>query len=173
MEGVPENQRSHIYNAGIVLEFLAQTFMPTKFFLPEGFKPEPGKELGAKSMRKVSEGKDMSIGDLYNLYLLFREEKDYTAKIESRYIFGIIIKNLRYYKNGWEFILWRVGTAQVWYLGPLQTRFDVPVEDQRKFKAQVEDRTIEATTVEADPVTEPEEDRFVEAHEPKPVDEHY
>lgn len=43
---VPEAKRSHIYDATIVLEFLAATFMPTKFFLPENFKPTPCQPTG-------------------------------------------------------------------------------------------------------------------------------
>lgn len=156
LSGVPDNKRSHIYNASIVLEFLVQTFMPTRFFLPPGFSPTPGTPLGQKSMRKISEGKEMSIGDLYNLYQLFREEKDYTARIESRYIFGIIIRNLRYYKNAWEFTTWRVGTAQIWHVGPLQLRSDIPADVRAKFAPKLEEKSVEATTVEADPVADPE-----------------
>lgn len=164
LAGVPEESRSHIYDASIVLEFLAATFMPTRYFLPEGFKPAPGKPLGEKSMRGVSREANMQLTRLYEMYLLFREEKPYTARIESRYIFGIIIRNLRYYKNSWEFVVYRVGTAQIWHVGPLTLRLDVPAEVRAKFAEQPE-KTVEATTVEADPVNEPEEeeDRFIEA----------
>lgn len=157
LAGIPDSHRSHIYDATIVLEFLAQTFMPTKFFLPEGFYPAPGVPLGEKSMRKVSEGRSMMMRDLYELYLLFREDKDYTTKVESRYIFGIIVRHLRYYKNRWEFVTWRVGTAQIWHIGPLVLRKDVSNEDRARFVAKLEERTVEATTVEADPVSDPEE----------------
>lgn len=157
LAGIPPSHRSYIYNASIVLEFLAQTFMPTRFFLPEGFTPEPGMPLGEKSMRKISADKEMTIGDLYNLYLIFREEKDYTARIESRYIFGIIIRHLRYQKNGWEFVLWRVGVAQVWHLGPLLLRTKVPAEQRKNFPPKVERKEVEAATVEADPVQPVEE----------------
>lgn len=158
LAGVPHSQRSHIYDASIVLEFLAATFMPTRFFLPEGFSPTPGTPLGAKSMRKVSEGKEMMVRDLYDLYLLFREEKDYTTKIESRYIFGIIIRNLRYYKNRWEFVTWRVGTAQIWHIGPLVMRKDVSAEDRARFAAKLEEAGPQGKEVEADPVADPEEE---------------
>ena len=158
LAGIPESKRSHIYDASIVLEFLAVTFMPTKFFLPQSFEPTPGMPLGEKSMRKISEDKNMSLGDLYDLYQLFREEKDYTTKIESRYIFSIIVKNLRYYKNHWEFITWRVGVAQIWHIGPLVMSKDVPAETRSKFAARNEDKSIEGVTVEADPVSEPEEE---------------
>ena len=156
LQGVPESRRSHIYDASIVLEFLVKTFMPTKFFLPETFKPQPGIQLGTNSMKKVSVGKEMLMRDLYDLYLLFREQMDYTARIESRYIFGIIIRNLRYYKNGWEFTVWRVGVAQIWHVGPLVMRKDVPTETRNKYAAKLEDKTVERTTVEADPVADPE-----------------
>lgn len=162
LAGVPESHRSHIYDASIVLEFLAATFMPTKFFLPEGFSPTPGTPLGATSMRKVSEGKEMMLRDLYDLYLLFREEKDYTTKIESRYIFGIIVRNLRYYKNRWEFITWRVGVAQIWHVGPLVMRKDVSAEDRAKFAAKLEEGDRE---VEADPVNDPDEEIVYESNE--------
>lgn len=156
LSGVPDSNRSHIYDASIVLEFLAATFMPTKFFLPANFSPTPGAQLGAKSMRKVSEGKEMLMRDLYDLYLLFREEKDYTSKVESRYIFGIIVRNLRYYKNRWEFVTWRVGTAQIWHIGPLVMRKDVSAEDRARFAAKLEDAGPQGKEVEADPVADPE-----------------
>jgi len=158
LEGIPEAQRSHIYDASIVLEFLTEIYMPTSFFLPASFKPQPGMQLGANSMRKVSEGKNISMYDLYNNYLLWRERKDYTTKVQSRYIFGIIIRNLRYYKNRWEFITWRVGVAQIWHVGPLVLRSDVPAEVRAQFTMKVEDRTPEAITVEADPISDPDEE---------------
>lgn len=158
LSGVPDSNRSHIYDASIVLEFLAATFMPTKFFLPANFSPTPGAQLGVKSMRKVSEGKEMLMRDLYDLYLLFREEKDYTSKVESRYIFGIIVRNLRYYKNRWEFVTWRVGTAQIWHIGPLVMRKDVSAEDRVRFAAKLEDVGPQGKEVEADPVADPEEE---------------
>lgn len=158
LAGIPESKRSHIYDASLVLDFLVATFLPTKFFLPEKFNPEPGLPLGEKSMRKISEKYNMSIGDLYEMYLLFREEKDYTSPIESRYIFGIIIKNLRYYKNRWELTAWRVGTAQIWFIGPLKMRKDATHEERIRFTTKVEDQRIDAITVKADPVTVPEED---------------
>lgn len=157
LAGVPDSHRSHIYDASIVLEFLVATFMPTKFFLPQNFSPTPGIQLGANSMRKVSDGKEMSLRDLYDLYLLFREEKDYTSKIESRYIFGIIVRHLRYYKNRWEFITWRVGTAQIWHIGPLVMRKDVSAEDRNRFAAKLEETGPEGKEVEADPVANPDE----------------
>lgn len=158
LASVPEGSRSHIYDASIVLEFLTATFMPTKFFLPEGFATEPGSQLGAKSMRKVSEGKSMMLRDLYDTYLLFREEKDYTARIESRYIFGIIVRHLRFYKNDWEFIVYRVGTAQIWHTGPLVMRKDVSAEIRSKYSHVFKNKEVEKVTVKADPVTEPEEE---------------
>lgn len=159
---VPEAKRSHIYDATIVLEFLAATFMPTKFFLPENFKPTPGQPLGPKSMRAIAKENNFKMTELYDLYLLYREEKDYTMKIESRYIFGIIIRNLRYYKNHWEFVVYRVGTAQIWHVGPLKLRSDVPAEIRNKFAAQQYEKTVDEITVEADPVSEPDDDRFEE-----------
>lgn len=164
LAGVPENKRSHIYDATIVIEFLAATFMPTKYFLPGDFKPTPGQPLGPKSMRALSKEHNLKMTELYDLYLLYREEKDYTMKIESRYIFGIIIRNLRYYKNHWEFVTYRVGTAQIWHVGPLLLRADVPAEKRNAFAAKQHEQTVDEITVEADPVSEPEEDRFVEVH---------
>lgn len=166
LAGIPEEKRSHIYNATLVLEFLTATFMPTAFFLPVNFKVQPGIPLGEKSMRAIAKDKAISISDLYDIYLLFREERDYTAPIESKYIFSIIVRNLRFYKNGWEFIPWRVGVAQIWYIGPLILRTNVPDDVRKNFASKLLNKSISATTVEADPVSVPEEDpldRFVEA----------
>lgn len=157
LRGIPDSKRSHIYDATIVIEFLTLTFMPTAYFLPPGFSPKPGIQLGQKSMRKVSENRAMMMRDLYDLYLQFREERDYTSRIESRYIFGIIIRNLRYYKNKWEFTVYRVGVAQLWYVGPVMLRTEATAEDRERFKAKVEDTSPEASLIEADPVSDPEE----------------
>lgn len=155
LEGIPDNKRSHIYNAMLVLQFLEETFMPLRYFLPKEFKPEPMR-LGEKSMKKISDGKALSIGQLYDLYRLWREEKPYTKEIETRYIFGIIIKNLRYYRNGWEFAYYRVGSAQIWHVGPLVMRNQAPLDAQREYKPEVPG--AEASSVEADPVSVPEEE---------------
>lgn len=164
LAGVPEEKRSHIYDATIVIEFLAATFMPTRYFVPDNFKATPGQPLGPKSMRALCKDQNLRLTELYDLYLLYREEKDYTMKIESRYIFSIIIRNLRYYKNHWEFLVYRVGAAQVWHVGPLLLRSDVPAEKRNRFAEKIHDQTVDEITVEADPVAQPEEDRFIEVH---------
>lgn len=134
-------------------------------------------------MRAIAKENNFKMTELYDLYLLYREEKDYTMKIESRYIFGIIIRNLRYYKNHWEFVVYRVGTAQIWHVGPLLLRSDVPAEKRNAFTAKEHEKTVDEITVEADPVSDPEDmeidigipdpasffpikpmDRFVEVH---------
>lgn len=79
-------------------------------------------------------------------------------KIESKYIFSIIIRNLRLYKNHWEFVVYRVGVAQIWHVGPVLLRADVPAETRAKYSIKAHDKTVEGTTVEADPVSEPEEE---------------
>lgn len=166
---IPDSHRSHIYDATIILEFLFHTFTPTKFFLPPGFTPTPGMPLGPVSMKKLAKVNQMMMRDLYDLYLLFREEKDYTRKIESRYIFSIIIRNLRYYKNGWEFSVYRVGAAQIWHVGPLLMRTELTVEQRKEFPKKMDKTDVEAILVEADPVADPEvedevpDDRFEEA----------
>lgn len=132
LEGVPMKDRVFIYNAAIIIEFLNQTFMPTAYFL----KPEeianigPAEDLKPKHMRNPAdlEEKKLTVGDLYDYYKLFRQHKDYTAPIESRYKFSVIMKKLGLMKNGWKFNVKRVGRAQLIYLAPAELRVRVDSE---------------------------------------------
>lgn len=155
LKGVPLEKRSYIYNASIILEFLAKTFMPTRYFFAEGFEAPVG-QIDDGDFKAISRDKNLSMKELYELYRLFREEKDYTIEIESRYTFSVIIKHLRLYANGWEFKVYRVGKAQIWHVGPLCMRKDVPFEIREQFShpEKIENQEI----VEADPVTNDEEE---------------
>lgn len=129
--------RVFIYNASIILEFLKQTLMPTAFFLnSEGFKSLlPGVDIERKHLKNPDdlEKEKFTIGDLYEFYKLFRQQKDYTSEIESRYKFSIILKKLNLIKNGWKFRFRRVGRAQLVYLSPAQLRVRVPLEIRKLF----------------------------------------
>lgn len=152
LAGVPDSKRSHIYYAGLILEFLEQNFVPTRAWLPDLYKIVPGKLVDNKEFTAASREHRMKMSELYDLYLRWRQVKDYTSEIETKFKFSLIIRNLRLYKNGWEFEVHRVGTAQVWYVGPLAFTKDLP-QTRRK----IEPTTVERGTVEYDPVMPVEE----------------
>lgn len=134
LKDVPIEKRVFIYDASIIIEFLNRTFMPTLYHLNHTARAE----IGAGSMIKpehlrVPERYDelfISVQTMYEYYKLFREQVDYTAPIESRWKFGLIIKKLLLPKNGWQFTVKRVGRAQLWYAGPVELRVKVPVNDR-------------------------------------------
>lgn len=134
LQGVPIEKRVFIYDASIIIEFLNRTFMPTRYHLTQQAASEvgAGTEISPKHLR-IPERYDelfVSVQTMYEYYKLFREQVDYTAPIESRWKFGLIVKKLLLSKNGWQFRVKRVGRAQLWYAGPIELRVKVPVNDR-------------------------------------------
>lgn len=156
LKEVDEKNRSFIYDASIILSFLRETFMPTKYFIGN-YVPNTASQIELPHFEKKAREVAISAGDLYGLYVIYRQQKDFTRTIESRYVFGIIVKRLRFYKNQWEFRAHRKGVAQIWYLGPLRLRADVDLDIRSKFPVE-EDQTIAGTTVEANPISSPEDE---------------
>lgn len=153
--GVNPKHRSFIYDASIVIEFLQSKFMPIRYFLPD-IKSQPGESISTgKKFKDLANQHQMLMRDLYHLYIIWREEKDYTRTIETRYVFALIIRNLRFYQNGWEVRVYRVGRDQIWYVGPLLLRMDVPESERGPIPEPV---TADQTNVEADPMNEPSEE---------------
>jgi len=156
LDGVDPKHRAFIYDASIVIEFLRLKFMPIRYFFPDA-KPVAGKDLTTGyDFKKTAKKHSMLMRDLYHLYLLWREEKAYTRTIETRYIFALIIRHLRFYQNGWEMYVHRVGHDQIWYVGPLVLRMDVPIEERGPIPEPV---TADQTNVEANPMNEPSEEQ--------------
>lgn len=150
LRGIPFKDRVFIYNASIILEFLNQTFMPTYYFLtPEGQKDmEAGKDLKKLHFKNPeSFDKDrMTLGDIFDLYKMFREQQSFTNPIESRYKLSVILKKLSYIKNGWKFAVKRVGAAQMIYFSPVKIRIHVDLEERKNFppaKMNLEEGQIE------------------------------
>ena len=156
--GVPDSKRSHIYYAGLIIEFLDQNFVATRKWLPDLYKVQPGTPVDNDDFRAQAREHRLKMSELYDLYLRWREVKDYTSEIESKFKFGVIVRHLRLYKNGWEFDVHRVGTAQIWHVGPLALIKDLPEVSRRK----VEPATIERGSVEIDMAMPPQYDESVE-----------
>lgn len=135
---IPLQDRVHIYDASIVIEFLNATFMPTAYCLTVGAlsKAIAGYKLMPGDLTDSIKGKEdlyISIGKLYEYYSAYRKTKDYTRKIESRYKFSIIMKHLNFNKNGWYLNVKRIGRAQIIYVGPLVFRASVPQIDKERY----------------------------------------
>lgn len=167
---VPVQQRVFQYDATIVIEFLAATFMPLAYHLT----PSALKTIGAGSeIRKTDLVKPERYGELflsmyqlYEYYKLFRESRPYTSPVETKYKFSIIIKKLLLPKNGWQFEVKRIGRAQLIYVGPLELRAKVPLETRNLYpidKPKVE--TIDVSNHDLTDTT------YSEAREPVKPDE--
>lgn len=166
LSGVEPKHRSFIYDASIVIEFLRTKYMPVKYFFPD-VKAVPGEDLVAGTdFKRIAKQHPLLMRDLYQLYVLWREERDYTRKIETRYVFSLIIRHLRFYQNGWELYVFRVGKDQIWHAGPLVLRMDVPAEERGPIPEPV---TADQTTVEADPIQEPSEEETPQEEQIEPV----
>ena len=164
LKGVPVQDRVFIYNAAIIIEFLNNTLMPTAYFLkPEELhKIGPGQDFKPEHMKDPKDLNEFafSLGDLYGFYKLYRQQKDYTAPIESRYKFSVILKKLSLHKNGWKFNTKRVGRAQIVYFSPALLRAKVDPEIKKMWPPG--QTNILEGQVEVSP-KDMSEDRFVEA----------
>lgn len=155
LHGVPLENRVFIYDAAIIIEFLNQTFMPISYFLsPKGYK-----EIGGTNPFEKENFKDPntletyreSIGTIYDWYKMFREQRDYTAPIESRHKFQIILKKMNFNKNNWCFDVKRVTRAQLIYLAPTLLRARVSAEDKAMYppmKSKLEDTPVEVSVAD-------------------------
>lgn len=121
LKDVPIEKRVFIYNADIILEFFRETFVPIKYFIKKESSLKPGQQI-IGHITDVGEKSAMTLNDLYEMYLLFRNHKPYTADIETKYKFSIIVRNMRWYKNEWEFIVKRRGREQEIVVYPLMLR---------------------------------------------------
>lgn len=166
LAGLPQDKRVWIYNADIILEFLNETFVPTQTFLREGAKILVGETLNfshLKDGKKVVTEQMMKADDLYDLYIMFRNHKDYTAEIETRFKFSTILGKMRLYKNGWEFLKRRSTRRQTIVIGPLVMRSRAedkttlaPVAKTDLSKAQVEVTKEDFEEVIFEPIEEEE-----------------
>jgi hypothetical protein len=182
---VPLEKRVFIYNALIIIEFLELTFMPTGYFLNSKGRVDvaTSKNLEPEYMNdpNVLKNEKYTIGELYDFYKLFRNQKDYTSPVESRFKFGLILKRLDYKKNGWQFISFRKSQAQLVYLSPLLLRVKVPLETRKDYpvgKVDLGEAQVEVTPEDANdvvPEDEKREERFMEVDkeyiEPEEVEE--
>lgn len=133
LQGVPDGDQVFIYDAGIIIRFLRETFMPTVSFFPEGYAPKPASPIDLASFSEQGKEHSMSVRDLYEVYGLWRERQEFTREIETPYVFSLIVKRLRYYRNGVEFHVFRRGVAQIWYVGPLVYRKDVTPGERERY----------------------------------------
>lgn len=137
LEKVPRKNRVYLFNADIIIDFLNQTLMPIHYFVkPETIsKLKPGVPLAKFFMKNENDLEEhrLTIGDLYEYYLLFRQQKDYTTPVETRYKFSVILRKLSFSQNGWQFLLKRYTRAQFIYVSPVQLRVRVPIEIRKNY----------------------------------------
>lgn len=152
IKNIPPENRVFIYDAEIILEFLKQTFIPTHFFL----KSDPKIGLSGKVLEQTDFKEDYEFANfslpletLYEYYLLFREQKDYTAPVETKFKFNLIISKLRYNKNGWEFIRRRHTRNQIPTAYPFLLRVRANDEIREKYPVNYTNKTdVESSQVD-------------------------
>lgn len=147
LENVPLRNRVWIYNAELIIEFLNRTYMPTKFFLStEGALRGKEDDLLEEDFQGFQNTQRISLDDLYEGYLLFREKENYTAEIESKYKFSLILNKMNYQFNRWEFRKSRYSRNQIIMYGPLQKRADFTADVRAGYP--IEKTTLEGGQVE-------------------------
>lgn len=130
MESIDPQNRVFIYDASIILEFLRDTYVNPRFYLID--PTLSSEEVFARSNFK---NKDDYIGlsqkreKIYDEYVKWRVNKDYTAPIEASYKFGMILGKMRFARNGWQFNPMRRGLHQVVYITPVRSRNDASVDE--------------------------------------------
>lgn len=180
VKNIPPENRVFIYNAEIILDFLRQTFIPTHFFL----KSDPKIGLGGKVLTKndfkdemVFESFNLELETLYEYYLLFRQQKDYTSPVETKFRFCLIISKLRYFRNGWEFLIKRYTRNQIRVAYPLQLRVRANQDIRDKYpvnyttKNNVESEQVD---VEMEDINQVQKDETIQAilDDETPLDEY-
>ena len=136
LESIPAEKRVWIYSAEIILEFLGHNFIPTKFFLTvNGSVEAKARPMKTEDFKESDSFKKhrISVNELYEQYLLFREKCDYTAEVETKFKFSIILNKLSYGQNGWEFIKARVSRQQIISFGPIQRRDELKAEVRKDY----------------------------------------
>lgn len=153
LQNVPIEKRVFLYDATLVIEYLNSTFMPMSFVLKkEAFTVVgPGNPISAENMNNpdlfTHESAWLSMHKLYEYYCMFRNSRGYTAPVENKYKFGIIIKKLLLPKNGWQFNVKRQGRAQLIIVGPIVLRSAVSPEVRKAYPVP----TPKVDTVEVTP----------------------
>lgn len=164
LSGVPIKNRVYCYDGTIIIDFLNRTFMPLAYFVAPGKIHEigagtpPTKEFMADP--EQYEESFVQVSKLYEYYCLFRQQVDYTAPVENRWKFGLMIKKLLLPKNGWQFVVKRVGRAQIWYAGPVMLRIKTSAEARTRFP--VADPNVLSGQIEAtqDDLSDRDEDKI-------------
>lgn len=127
LKAIPIHERIYLYDGTRVIEFFKRSFVPTENFLVPGTMVHVREltnedwEGGKKQIRENS----LSLKELYELYKVFYQKNGWTTPIETAFQFGLMIRRLRFYKNNWEFYLYRLGSAQIWHVAPLKPRSEV------------------------------------------------
>lgn len=154
LKDIPVKHRVLIYNADIIIEFLNATFIPSRYYVHgyfEGmvqFIDKDGKFLKEIPWQKHSiKQNTLSFEKLYEYYMMFRRTRPYTKDIESRFVFGTIIKHLNFAVNGWQFLRFRKGRKQVPCVAPLKLRVHATPEERAAFPV-VPPTTIKESLVE-------------------------
>lgn len=129
--------RVFIYDVSTIREFLNVTFMPTRYYLKPEIIPKVGAgyEINKYDLNDPSKESDYSIdmNQLYDYYKLYRDSKEYTTPVETKYKFSLIIKKMLLPKNNWQFSVKRFGREQKVKVFPCCLRSKVPPEIKTKF----------------------------------------
>jgi hypothetical protein len=119
-----QEDRVYIYDASLVLEFLRETFINPKAFIVTERLERLGDEISRELFAEASNFQKLGLSkaEIYEEYIKWRMTKPYSTPLEKMWKFFVILKRMRFYKNGWQFASYRKGTAQIVYFTPLKRR---------------------------------------------------
>lgn len=127
-----QEDRVYIYDAALILEFLRETFINPKTFLIMERVQTFGDEISKDSFENPAEfqGLALSKAQIYEEYIKWRMAKPYTTPLEKPWKFFVILKRMKFYKNGWQFTSYRKGTAQIVYFTPFKKRSESTLNER-------------------------------------------
>ncbi len=128
LENIDLQNRVFIYDGTLILEFLRETFVNPKEFVD---MPEDILEYGRDQFKDQENFKGLGMfkEQIYDLYLEWRDIKDYTTAIENRYRFFLILGKLTFRRNGWQFTKYRTGTDQSICFTPMKQLLEATNEE--------------------------------------------
>lgn len=127
----PED-RVYIYDASLILEFLRESFINPKAFVDVNRIDATTNEVTKEAFHDSENFKALGLSkaELYELYIKWRLKKTYTTRLEKMWKFFLILRRMRFYKNGWQFGSYRQGSAQIVYFTPFKKHADGTFEEK-------------------------------------------
>lgn len=126
LKHVDPQDRVFVYDAGIILEFLRDTYVnPRQFLLLKNVPSEISFEIMKFhfAIPGDHDGRAVARQEMYDEYVKWRFNKNYTTPVEKPYRFFLLLGKMKFAINGWQFKRLRKGISQMVYFTPVVKRF--------------------------------------------------